>query len=127
MTDTEEYNGWTNRETWATALHIDNDEGLYNYRLELRRDAIVNAHAEPPHMTKEQAARYTLTDSLKQWIEGLAGTVYFPDDGGHEPNQALLGMFHDIGSLWRVNWDEIATNFLSEEHDGEPKPAAVDA
>jgi len=24
----EEYNGWTNRETWATALHIDNDQSL---------------------------------------------------------------------------------------------------
>lgn len=28
MPDTDEYNGWTNRETWAVALHLNNTEWL---------------------------------------------------------------------------------------------------
>jgi hypothetical protein len=31
----EEYNGWTNRETWGLALHIDNDQGLQEQASEL--------------------------------------------------------------------------------------------
>ena len=26
----EEYNGWTNYETWLLALNVDNDQGLYS-------------------------------------------------------------------------------------------------
>jgi len=31
------YNGWTNYETWAVALWIDNDEDSYRERQELAR------------------------------------------------------------------------------------------
>lgn len=32
-----EYNGWTNWETWQVPLWIDNDECTYNQRIEHRR------------------------------------------------------------------------------------------
>lgn len=106
MTDT--YNGWTNRETWATALHIDNDEGLYNHRLELCEDAVreVNKGVLPvlkPH--------HVLADSLKDWIEEMGESLYQP---GCPASEDLARMFSDIGSVWRVNWDEIARNFLED-------------
>lgn len=103
------YNGWTNRETWATALHIDNDEGLHNYRNELCQNAIKHASATDI-FTKEQATLCTLEDSLKEWVESLAEAFYF------EPvsNPNLGGMFNDIGSLWRVNYREIAENWLAD-------------
>jgi len=32
--DNDNYNGWTNYETWNVALYLDNDEGIYNFMLE---------------------------------------------------------------------------------------------
>ena len=34
MTNDNEYNGWTNYETWNVALYMGNDEGIYNFLLE---------------------------------------------------------------------------------------------
>ena len=31
----EEYNGWTNYETWLLALNVDNDQSLYNFTRDL--------------------------------------------------------------------------------------------
>ena len=42
----EEYNGWTNRETWATALHINNDQGLYEAVQEIKFQQLVDSFAE---------------------------------------------------------------------------------
>lgn len=107
---TDNYNGWTNRETWATALHIDNDEGLYNYRRELvdnaRKEAESTAGDEFP-----RSAEHILADSVEAWVTEMSEDVYFPEQA---PTKGLLGMFHDIGSLWRVNWQEIAKNFMDE-------------
>lgn len=40
------YNGWTNWETWNVVLWIDNDEGLYNARLEAASDGFTAESAE---------------------------------------------------------------------------------
>ena len=54
MANDQEYNGWTNYETWLMALNIDNDEGLQHAVLEfVTLNSRVNA------------------DSLKDWIEDL--------------------------------------------------------
>ena len=33
------YNGWTNYETWCANLWLSNDEGCYNYCIDLARQA----------------------------------------------------------------------------------------
>ena len=105
-----EYNGWTNRETWATALHINNDQSLQ----EMAEDYAMTAHNE--HRADNEGeggascdAVNCLADTLEAWItedlltlENIAG------------NQGLFSMLSDIGSLYRVNWREIAESFLSE-------------
>ena len=99
----EEYNGWTNRETWATALHINNDEAL----LELAQDYATTSLNEPSS-AEDCSAVQCLAESLEYWLtedlltrENIAG------------NEGLWLMLSDIGSLYRVNWRELAESFIN--------------
>lgn len=105
----ETYNGWTNRETWATALHIDNDEGFYNQRMNCCRHAQDNAIATE-YASHEQVATRMLADDLRLWVEGMYDDFLYD---GHRDERVAL-MIGDVGSLWRVNWREIAENWLSD-------------
>lgn len=99
----EEYQGWSNRETWATALWIDNDQSLY----EIARD-----YAEQEiegHDKEEEINAYYLGETLKNWIEEDLLTL--ENIAG---NRDLWLMLTDIGSLYRVNWREIAQGYLDE-------------
>jgi hypothetical protein len=89
----QDYNGWKNRETWATALHIDNDEGLLAPILE-----VVPLHDN-------------LTD-LADEIEAFIGEVLEWDNVSTNRNAFL--MLTDIGSLYRVDWREIASHYLDQ-------------
>lgn len=103
----ENYNGWTNRETWATALHINNDQ----YLQELATDYAKTAWEEHSEDGEGRfvTASDCLADTFENWIcedlltlENISG------------NQGLFGMLSDIGSLYRVNWQEIAESFIDE-------------
>jgi hypothetical protein len=84
------YNGWVNRETWTAALHLTNDEGLY-------LESVTLATASP--------------DCLREWVEAEAETVYFPEDG-ETPAEWIRPLLANVGSLWRVDWDEVAASLL---------------
>ena len=86
MNNTEEYNGWTNHETWAVDLWLSNDEGLYNEVYEIVKNSKDELEAEK---------------SIKDYVEDLR-------DISRDAGEELKNMFKDIGSLWRVNWQEIA-------------------
>lgn len=90
---TEEYNGWTNRETWATMLHIDNDQGLLEPLLEV---------------AKNTKTLYELEQEIKAFLED---DVLNFDNVSTNRNAFL--MLTDIGSLYRVNWTEIADSLMS--------------
>ena len=101
---TEEYNGWSNRETWATALHINNDQGLYEMAQDYTRLEIEG------HDEGETINAYYLGQTLRGWIEDDLLTLE-----NISGNQSLWLMLSDIGSLYRVNWEEIAYTFLIEQ------------
>lgn len=99
----EEFNGWTNRETWATNLHIENDQYLYETAREYAKLELEG------HDEGEEINPYHLGERLSSWIqddlltlENIAG------------NEGLWLMLTDIGSLYRVNWREIATYQLDQ-------------
>lgn len=99
----EKYNGWTNRETWATHLWITNDEGFYSY-VEERRRAVWSMESKGPSRLGRFA--YELEEFFK---------VHSADAQEGEASKEVLSMLFDIGSLWRVNWDEIAKALSSED------------
>ena len=88
-----EYNGWTNRETWATALYINNDEGLIN-------------------PLSEVAKLHDNLNDMADEVEGFISQVLDFDNVSTNRNAFL--MLQDIGSLYRVNWREIAESIMSE-------------
>lgn len=95
---TEEFNGWTNRETWATALHIDNDRGLYYTVQDIVRDEIDDNEEPSVHDMGERISSF--------FDEAFSDVEEMTNEG--------LNMLKDIGSLYRVNWREIAQNILDE-------------
>ena len=99
----KEYNGWTNRETWATALHINNDQYLYETAQDYTKQEIEG------HDSGEEINPYYLGETLRGWIEDDLLTLE-----NIVGNQGLFSMLTDIGSLYRVEWREIAESFLSE-------------
>ena len=103
----EGYNGWTNYETWAIGLWIDNDQATYSY---WRREAKRHARQAPEDdlvkhcaWTAQASARYNLAQQLKDELTEAA------PDLGSSVYSDLLG-----AALDTVNWTELADNLLSE-------------
>jgi hypothetical protein len=101
MSDDRKYNGWTNYETWAIALWLNNDQGSQEHAIDLAREAYSDAEGED---RKGDAAR-ELAEQLKEECEagipdGIAGTVYAD----------LLQSAID-----EADWYEIAESFLDDD------------
>ena len=99
----EEYNGWSNRETWATNLHITNDQYLYETAIDYTKQEIEG------HDKAEVINPYHLGETLRDWIENDLLTFE-----NVSVNKELFNMLTDIGSFYCVNWREIADNFIQE-------------
>ena len=104
----ENFNGWNNRETWAAKLWIDNDQALYEIAREYTQEEIQG------HDEGEEINAYDLGQTLKSWIEDDLLTL--ENIAG---NQELFNMLTDIGSLYRVDWREIAQAFIDDEKEEE--------
>lgn len=91
------YNGWSNYETWVTALWIDNDYGTYQYRCELV-EAVKQEHLE------DSDRSYCLASGLQDWIES------------QNPLAENADLFADLlnSALSEIDWQEIAENYLAE-------------
>jgi hypothetical protein len=109
----ETYNGWTNRETWAVSLHLNNDEGLYYDLARILEEAFLE---DVDGSTREGwiSGVSSAEDSLSEWVEEILSFDYWEENGGPMPRGIQL-MKNDVGSLWRVNWREIVEAELEEE------------
>ena len=94
------YNGWTNRETWAVNLWLSNDEGLYH---------------ETRDIVRQHEGKAAQADAVKEYVENLMRPAYWRDEMGCTMPEGLEGMRDDIGSLWRVEWSEVAAAFTEED------------
>ena len=105
------YNGWTNYETWVTALWLDNDQATQDYWREVaqecRDEAPAASQVEDGIWTISQTARFTLADRTKEEIS----------DG--TPVTAEASLYADLlgAALQEVNWQEIAEHWLDNLDD----------
>lgn len=94
----DQYNGWTNRETWATKLWLDNDQALQELTQE---------------MAEKSDSVAGLADNLSDFVSELLDMEEVLSAPPAQRKE-LISMSRDIGSLYRVNWWEIAESYLSE-------------
>lgn len=95
------YNGYTNYETWAAALWIDNDEGSQEYWAERAQECWDSVSATQ-HRTRDRVAVHALVDLLKD---------------NHEENMPEVeGIYADLLSAASssIDWYDIATNMMGD-------------
>lgn len=105
MSEQSGYNGYSSRETYDVSLWLNNDEGYYNDIREMADSCVENAGGEGD-------AIYSLRDAIENYWDDITDPDTYGDADYFIDN--ILPMVKDVGSLFRVNWDEIAKEFLSE-------------
>ena len=109
-----EYNGYTNRETWAMALWLNNDEGLresFGDYLEVHCEDDMNEETQAAWWKENARATKYATKWAITWLDPDSYTYEFSDDW----RMSLARFASDIGSLYRVNWGEVMDAVLSED------------
>ncbi len=101
------YNGWSNYETWAVSLWLDNEQSSYlHWREQAARHRLEAPNASGFRhgiLTEEQEARCNFAKQLKEEVTGaspLCEASMYAD---------LLG-----AALSEVDWLEIVDHWLSE-------------
>ena len=105
------YNGYSNYETWAVQLWIDNEESKSSYWRRLARE-IYNQQAEEPAlgglgMTKTDDAIYLLADRLRDSYNNGMERVLSDANANGTVWADLLN-----ASICAVNFHEIAKNLM---------------
>ena len=96
-----EYNGWTNYETWVVNLWIGNEQGSSNYWHDQAITALEHAKSDKI-FTKDEIAKLVLADALKEHHE-----LALPEVQGFAAD--LLG-----AAMSEVNWEEIAGSLIDK-------------
>ena len=95
----ENYNGWENRETWAVKLHWDNNSRDQEYFSGLASE-----------FKKSDKSVHEFSEELFNIAEEIFDSVIMQAQGTREAKLFVA----DVGSLWRVNWREIAQAYYDE-------------
>jgi hypothetical protein len=106
----ETYSGWTNRETWAFMLWINNDEGLQSWAHEMIATGTRDSGLD--------SLTYDTSKVLEQWADIMFTRGGYVEHFGDAWPDALADIAEDIGSLYRINYYECAENILSDIAEG---------
>lgn len=104
----EKYNGYTNYETWAVELWIDNDRDLLDEYTNRAKELFDTAHKDEnvkdKIWTECETTKFRLAHALKDRFEDESPTADKPS------------VYSDLmnGALSQVNWDEIAESYVPE-------------
>ncbi len=103
----QKYNGWSNYETWAVGLWLDNDEFTSSFWQDATERIVDEAHTNPKVKSGEwdlqEFASRGLADQLKEEIENSS------------PLQDA-SLYSDLlnAAMQAVNWSEIADRLLED-------------
>lgn len=99
----KEYNGYTNYETWAVALWIDNEQGSQEYWQCVAAE--LSSSDSPGYIADENTQRCRLADRLK--------------DEHEEALPELQGFAADLlnAAVSEVDWYDIADNLIRSAHE----------
>lgn len=104
------YNGWTNYETWAVKLWIDNGELSHRYWLAQAANFWAETDDQEPNqfMDHSSNARMQLAERLKSEHDSESEHPVFAASDG--------SVYADLlnAALSEVNWYEIAESLLSD-------------
>ncbi len=106
MSENQTYEGWSNRETWAVALNIKNDKFL-NDQLNEEMSDMCNGASDDCECQGE------LAEWLEDWITSTCDRNWWRDVAGCTMPEGAEMLRDDVGSLYRVDWWELAQSFLS--------------
>lgn len=107
MSDT--YEGWSNRETWCANLWLANDQGLYAMVDEWAHELAAEASMDDEDRTTEPT--YYLAEQIEGWFEEMS---HGDGEDDYVPAASIYKVLADIGSLYRVDWREIAEHWLAD-------------
>ena len=96
----DDYNGWSNRETWAASLHMSNEYEWYKKAQALGddyREVRPESHDGRPYWLANR-----LQDCFHAWLDDA--------DLAFEKEVMVL---RDVGSLWRIDWVEMAESWIA--------------
>ena len=98
----KKYNGWTNYETWAVKLWLDNEEGSYHHWNEASISAWEATDEDDSQEDRKSEAAQELAGQLKSELEDAC-----PD---------VQGLWADLlnAALSEVDWHEIATAMIED-------------
>jgi hypothetical protein len=106
---------WSNRETRELYAHLalPTEVWLAKDVLKLVADALDDVRSEPELWGDfERQAVRALSATLRAHVEGLFEGFYFGPES--KRTREIARMCSDVGSLWRVNWHEIAERLFED-------------
>jgi hypothetical protein len=100
MSDEKGYNGWSNYETWAVALWMDNERGTHDYWLSVAAE--FSSVDSPEYIADENTQKCRLADRLK--------------DEHEEALPEFKGFAADLlnAAMSEVDWYEIAEHLITD-------------
>ena len=107
----QEYNGWTNYETWAVKLWLDNDEGSRGYWYDQAKSEL--EHAEGGLSAYARLTGREIFTTEDRAILALGNAL---KDRHEEALPEMEGFATDLlnAAMSEVNWYEIAASLIAD-------------
>lgn len=108
-----DYNGWTNRATWAWQLHMTNDQGLQaDTRMQVLQALTLEGRRFQRYgwcKPASEVAVQALKDGFWYWSDLHA-------DGEFPWMKTIL---EDVGDAFEIDWEDIAPHWYGPEWDND--------